>query len=204
MDINEKTITINKDKENLLSLINNIEKKLEDAIIDIEENNKKHKEFIVFIDLMKMYEIYKWSGLKTDYNQIKKTVTQAKKVPNAITKMYGKIIGYFDYNNINRINNQIKKIGELNQNMLFHFNKLKKVHNDVHNKCKYMVKNNQIIKIEIITDEIKPLIQKLYENYINIQLINKQTNNLKSIKMSIIREITQINEIKHKKIENIF
>jgi hypothetical protein len=152
---------------------------------------------------MKMYEIYKWSGLKMDYNQIKKTVTQAKKVPNVITKMYGKIIGYFDYNNINRINNQIKKIGELNQNMLFHFNELKKIHDDVHNKCKYMVKNNQITKIEIITDEIKPLIQKLYENYIDIQLVNKQTNNLKSIKMSIIREITQINEMKQKKIENI-
>jgi hypothetical protein len=199
MELNEKSININKDKENLLSLINNIEKKLEDTIINIEENNKKHKEFIVFIELMKMYEIYKWSGLKMDYNQIKKTVTQAKKVPNVITKMYGKIIGYFDYNNINRINNQIKKIGELNQNMLFHFNELKKIHDDVHNKCKYMVKNNQITKIEIITDEIKPLIQKLYENYIDIQLVNKQTNNLKSIKMSIIREITQINEMKQKK-----
>ena len=199
MEMNEKTITINKDKEELLSLINNIEKTLEDTIINIEDNNKKHKEFIVFVELMKMYEIYKWSGLKMDYNQIKKTVTQAKKVPNVITKMYGKIIGYFDYNNVNRINNLIKKIGELNQNMLFQFNELKKVHDDVHNKCKYLVKNNQITKIEKITDEIKPLIQKLYENYIDIIFVNKQTNNLKSIKMSIIREITQINEINNKK-----
>ena len=196
--INEKTELLNKNKEELLSLINTIEKNLEMNIINIEDNNKKHKEFIVFVELMKMYELYKWSGLKMDYNQIKKNITKDKKVPNAITKLYGKIISYFDSETILKLNSQIKKIGELNQNMLFQFSDLKKVHDDVHNKCKYMVKNNQITKIEKITDDTKHLIRKLYENYIDIQFINKQSYNLKSIKMSLISEITTINETKIK------
>ncbi len=196
MEFGEKTETINKNKEDLLSLINSIEKKLEANITNIQDNNKKHKEFIVFVELMKMYEIYKWSGLKMDYNNIKKNVTKDKKVLKTITKIYGKLIGYFDSDAIIKLNEQIKKIGDLNQDMLFQFVELKKVHDDVHNKCKYMVKNDQITKIEKITDDIKPLIQKIYENYIDIQFVNKQSSNLRSIKMSIISEITKINEQK--------
>ena len=187
---------INKSKEDLLLLINTTEKKLESNIIKIYENNKKHKEFIDFIELMKLYEIYKWSALKMDYNDIKKEITKDKKVYKKITKNYGLLISYFDSSSINQINNQIKKIGELNNNMLFHFLELKKIHYDVHNQCKYMIKNSQITKIEIITDDIKPLIQRIYENYIDMQVITKQVNNLRSIKMSVIRDITKINDMK--------
>ena len=201
MEFTEKVKTINKNKKSLLLLINNIEKKLETNIVSINDNNEKHKEFVVFIELMKIYEIYKWTGLKMDYKLIKQNITKDKKVPGIITKFYGKIIGYFDFETITKINNQIKKIGELNQDMLFQFNELKKVHKDVHNKCKYIVKNNQITKIEKLSDDIIPLIQKLYENYIDIQFINKQSNNLKSIKKSIISEICKINEIKLKTVK---
>ena len=187
---------INKSKEDLLLLINTTEKKLESNIIKIYENNKKHKEFIDFIKLMKLYELYKWSALKMDYNDIKKEITKDKKVYKKITKNYGLLISYFDSSSINQINNQIKKIGELNNNMLFHFLELKKIHYDVHNQCKYMVKNSQITKIEFITDDIKPLIQRIYENYIDMQVITKQVNNLRSIKMSVIRDITKINDMK--------
>ena len=196
MELTEKVNTINKNKQSLLSLINNIEKKLEANIISINDNNKKHNEFVVFVELMKIYEIYKWTGLKMDYTLIKKNITKDKKVPGIIPKIYGKIIGYFDSETITKINNKIKKIRELNQDMLFQFNELKKVHEDVHNKCKYMVRNNQITKIEKISDDTIPLIQKLYENYIDILFINKQSTNLKLIKKSIISEICKINEIK--------
>lgn len=187
---------INKSKEDLLLLINTIERKLETNIIKIYENNKKHKEFIDFIELMKLYEIYKWSALKMDYIQLKKDITKDKKVYKKITKNYGLLISYFDSSSRNQINNQIKKIGELNDNMLFHILELKKIHYNVHNQCKYMVKNSQITKIEFITDDIKPLIQRIYENYIDMQVITKQVNNLRSIKMSVIRDITKINDMK--------
>ena len=161
MEIGEKTESITKNKENLVSLINTIEKKLETNIANIEENNKKHKEFIVFVELMKMYEIYKWAGLKMDYNDIKKNVTKDKKGLKTITKIYGKIIGYFDSEYVIKLNDQIKKIGELNQEMLFLFGELKKVHDDVHNKCKYMVKNNHIAKIEKIVGVKLPRVKKI-------------------------------------------
>ena len=194
---------INKSKEELLLLINTTEKKLESNIIKIDENNRKHKEFLDFIELMKLYEIYKWSGLKMDYIQLKKDITKDKKVYKKITKNYGLLISYFDSSSRNQINNQIKKIGELNDKMLFHILELKKIHYYVHNQCKYMIRNSQIIKIEIMTDDIKPFIQRIYENYIDMQIITKQVNNLRSIKMSVIRDITKINNIKNK-CDNIF
>ncbi len=194
--MDDKVDTINTSKNNMVSLIDNTLTSLTNDIQRIEDNKKKHSDFINFVEVMKVYEIYKWTGLKMDYNQIKKNVNKDKKLLGKITKNYGKIIGYFDQNNINELNDKIKKIGELRQSMLYYFVNLKKAHDDVHNKCKYMVKNDQITKITKLTDDIKPLIQKLYENYIDIQFVNKQTNNLKSIKMSLVGEISKINELK--------
>ncbi len=194
--MDDKVDTINTSKNNMVLLIDNTLASLSNNIQRIEDNKKKHNDFINFVEVMKIYEIYKWTGLKMDYNQIKKNVNKDKKLLGKITKNYGKIIGYFDQDNIDVLNDKIKKIGELKQSMLYYFVNLKKAHDDVHNKCKYMVKNDQITKIAKLTDDIKPLIQKLYENYIDIQFVNKQTNNLKSIKMSIVGEISKINEIK--------
>ncbi len=194
--MDDKVDTINTSKNNMVLLIDNTLASLSNNIQRIEDNKKKHNDFINFVEVMKIYEIYKWTGLKMDYNQIKKNVNKDKKLLGKITKNYGKIIGYFDQDNIDLLNDKIKKIGELKQSMLYYFVNLKKAHDDVHNKCKYMVKNDQITKIAKLTDDIKPLIQKLYENYIDIQFVNKQTNNLKSIKMSIVGEISKINEIK--------
>jgi hypothetical protein len=194
--MDDKVDTINTSKNNMVLLIDNTLASLSNNIQRIEDNKKKHNDFINFVEVMKIYEIYKWTGLKMDYNQIKKNVNKDKKLLGKITKNYGKIIGYFDQDNIDVLNDKIKKICELKQLMLYYFVNLKKAHDDVHNKCKYMVKNDQITKIAKLTDDIKPLIQKLYENYIDIQFVNKQTNNLKSIKMSIVGEISKINEIK--------
>lgn len=194
--MDNKVDTINNSKNNMVSLIDNTLASLSNNIQRIEDNKKKHTDFINFVEVMKIYEIYKWTGLKMDYNQIKKNVNKDKKLLGKITKNYGKIIGYFDQDNINELNDKIKKIGELKQSMLYYFVNLKKAHDDTHNKCKYMVKNDQITKITKLTDDIKPLVQKLYENYIDIQFVNKQTNNLKSIKMSLVGEISKINELK--------
>ena len=86
--------------------------------------------------------------------------------------------------------------------MIYDFNILKKSHYHMHNKCKYMSKNSQIIKIEHITDNIQPLIIKLYENYISIKLLNKQFTNLKYIKSKLLYDINKINENKISKLKN--
>jgi hypothetical protein len=141
---------------------------------------------------MKLYEIYKWSALKMDYNDIKKEITKNRKNYKKITKTYGNLISYFDPSIIDKLNNQLKRICQINDDILIKFIELKKVHHTVQNQCKYFVQNDQITKIDIITDELKPLIQKIYENYIDILIVNKQVNNLRSVKMNILNDMKKL------------
>ena len=145
--------------------------------------------------MMKLYEIYKWSSLKIDYNIIKKDVTKNGKFYKKITKNYGNLISYFDPSIIDNLNNQIKGLGQLNDDIFFNFIELKKIHHNVQNQCKYFIQNDQITKIDIITQELKPLIQKIYENYIDILVINSKANSLKSIKTNILNDIKKLSNI---------
>ena len=194
-----KIESINKSKNELLLLIQAFDERLKVCLDKINENNKNHKKFINFIELMKLYEIYKWSALKTEYNIIKKEVTKNKKYYKKITKNYGNLISYFDPSIIDNLNNQIKGLGQLNDDIFFNFIELKKIHHNIQNQCKYFIKNDQITKIDIITEEIKPLIQKIYENYIDMLVINSKANNLKSIKANILNDIKKLDL--YKKIE---
>jgi hypothetical protein len=194
-----KIESINKSKNELLLLIQAFDERLKVCLDKINENNKKHKEFIDFIELMKLYEIYKWSALKIEYKIIKKEVTKNKKYYKKITKNYGNLISYFDLSIIDNLNNQIKGLGQLNDDIFFNFIELKKKHHNVQNQCKYFIKNDQITKIDIITEEIKPLIQKIYENYIDILVINSKANSIKYIKTNILNDIKKLDL--YKKIE---
>lgn len=195
-----KIESINKSKNELLLLIQAFDERLKGCLGKLNDNLKKHKEFIDFIEMMKLYEIYKWSSLKIDYNIIKKEVTKNSKFYKKITKNYGNLISYFDPSIIDNLNNQIKKLGQLNDDIFFNFIELKKVHHNVQNQCKYFIQNDQITKIDLITDEIKPLIQKIYENYIDMIIINTKANSLKSIKSNILNDIKKLGL--YKKIEN--
>ena len=190
-----KIDSINKSKNELLLLIQVFDERLKVCLDKINENQNKHKKFIDFIELMKLYEIYKWSALKMDYNIIKKEVTKNRKNYKKITKNYGNLISYFDPSIIDKLNNQIKKLGQLNDDIFYNFIELKKVHHNVQNQCKYFIKNDQITKIELITDELKPLIQKIYENYIDMVVINGKANSLKSIKMNILNDIKKLSNL---------
>ena len=192
-----KIESINKSKNELLLLIQVFDERLKVCLDKINENTKNHKKFIDFIELMKLYEIYKWSALKTEYNIIKKEVTKNKKYYKKITKNYGNLISYFDPSIIDNLNNQIKKLGQLNDDIFFNFIELKKIHHNVQNQCKYFIQNDQIIKIDIITEELKPLIQKIYENYIDMLVINSKANSLKSIKTIILNDIKKLKIINH-------
>ena len=192
-----KIESINKSKNELLLLIQVFDERLKVCLDKINENHKNHKEFIDFIELMKLYEIYKWSALKMDYNSIKKEVTKNKIDYKKINKNYGNLISYFDPSIIDNLNNQIKKLGQLNDDIFFNFIELKKIHRNVQNQCKYFIQNDQITKIDLITEELKPLIQKFYENYIDMMVINSKANSLKSIKMNILNDIKKLKILNH-------
>ena len=190
-----KIDSINKSKNELLLLIQVFDERLKVCLDKINENHKKHKEFIDFIEIMKLYEIYKWSALKMDYNSIKKELTKNKKDYKKITKNYGNLISYFDPSIIDNLNNQIKKLGQLNDDIFYNFIELKKVHHNVQNQCKYFIQNDQITKIDLITEDLKPLIQKFYENYIDMMVINSKANSLKSIKTNILNDIKKLSNL---------
>ncbi len=187
-----RKINIDKDKLSLLSLIDTTHKTIYSNIESIKDVIEKHYDFVNFVETMKIYEMYKWANIKLDYNSIKKKINQDKKIYQSISKFYGKIITYFNQDEITQLNLKIKSIYELTETMMYNFDILNKLHIDTGNKCKYMIKNPIIIKIDNLTTELKPLVIKLYENYIGIKLLNKQMTNLKNIKSGLINDISQI------------
>ncbi len=193
----ERKINIEKDKLSLLSLIETTLSTIYSNIEIVKDVIEKHNDFINFVDTMKIYEMYKWTNVKLDYNTIKKKINQDKKIYQSISKFYGKIISYFNQDEITQLNSRIKSIYDLTENMVYNFDILQKVHINTGNKCKYMIKNPTIIKIYNLNTELKPLIVKLYENYIGIKMLNKQMNGLKNIKSSLINDISQITNSKN-------
>lgn len=70
--------------------------------------------------------------------------------------------------------------------MLYKFSKLQIHHNKVTNIIKNIMKNNAIIIINNINDANKILIQKLYENYISIKMINIQYKKLRNLRKQLL------------------
>ena len=201
--IDEKLEKINKTKEILLDQINYADCNLINNTTKINQVFEDHNDFIHFAELMKVYEIYKWNNLKLNYSHIKKKTNLDKKLYWQIIKLYSNIINYFSEEETNNISNKIRKIQSENDTMVYNYALLQKKHRDILNKCKYLIKNDQIIKIYETNSEIEPLIIKLYENYINIKVVNKKTQLLKNNKSNILNEIFRINEqIQHIKIKS--
>lgn len=192
--IDEKLEKINKSKDILIKKIIYAEYTLSNNTTEINQIFENHNEFIHFAELMKLYEIYKWKKLKLNYLNIKKKTNLDKKVYWQIIKLYSNIVSYFSQDEINNISNKIRKIQSENDSMIYNYTLLQKKHRDILNKCKYLIKNKQIIKIYEINDDIQPLIKNLYENYNNIKITNKKVILLKNNKSNILNEIFRINE----------
>jgi hypothetical protein len=160
----------------------------------INQNFEEHTEFINFANQMKIYELYKWNSIKSNYIHIKKKVSFDKKIFRQIINICSNIINYLPTDEITSIEKSIKQIQSDNEIMIYKYSLLQTKHNDTINKCKYLLRNNQITKVYEFTHGIQPLIIKLYENYIDIKIINKKTKMLKNTKGNILGEIQKIKE----------
>ena len=78
--------------------------------------------------------------------------------------------------------------------MMYNYVLLQKKHRDISNKCKYLIRNDDITKIYEFNQQVQPLITKLYENYIDIKIVKKKTKLLTNAKSNILGEIQRINE----------
>ncbi len=158
------------------------------------ENLEDHTEFITFAELMKVYELYKWKTLKSTYTDIKKKTNSDKKVYNQIVRIYANITNYLTEQEVTNIVNTLRKLQGANEEMMYSYVLLQKKHRDVLNKCKYLIRNDEITKIYEINPQIQPLITKLYENYIDMKIINKKTKILSNAKSNILGDIQRISQ----------
>jgi uncharacterized protein YkvS len=55
-----------------------------------------------------------------------------------------------------------------------------------------MAKTDTIIKIKQINSTIKPILLKIYENYIDIQILNNKCTNLNHKKSKILNDIAPL------------
>jgi hypothetical protein len=194
LKMEEKQEKIKSAKQLLLDKIAYAEANLEPNSIKLNQNIEDHIEFINFAELMKLYELYKWTNLKTTYTEIKKKTNLDKKVYNQIIRIYANITNYLNEQEINQITNTIRKLQSQTDTMIYNYMILQKKHRDVLNKCKYLIRNDEITKIHEITPQIQPLITKLYENYIDRKIINKKNKLLKNAKSNILGDIQRITQ----------
>lgn len=190
----EKQEKIKAAKKLLLDKIAYAEANLDPNSNKLIENLEAHNEFINFAELMKVYELYKWKSLKTSYTEIKKKTNIDKKVYSQIIRIYANITNYLTEQEITLISNTIRKLQSANDNMLYNYVLLQKKHRDISNKCKYLIKNDDITKIYEINSQVQPLITKLYENYIDIKIVKKKAKLLANAKSNILGDIQRLNE----------
>ena len=190
----EKAEKIKLAKKVLLDKISYAEDNLESNSIKLNQNIDEHNEFINFAELMKVYELYKWKKIKIAYIEIKKKTNLDKKVYKQIIRIYANITSYLSEQEITQISNTIRKLQTDNESMIYNYMLLQKKHRDISNKCKYLVRNDQITKIYEINHQVQPLIIKLYENYIDFKIINKKDKLLKNAKSNILSEIQRISQ----------
>ena len=206
MKLEIKNEKIKLEKDFLDTLTKNTSVNINQNIKLIENNFEKHNDLIDFVDIMNIFEVYNWINIKHDYIKAKKMVTKCKNVVNKINKLYGNLANYYPVEIQSQMNLTIKELNEKSDLMFYNYCNLKKLHYDVHNKCKYLIKNPEVAKIYDINEETKPVIIKIYQNYMDNKLVQKQLHYIKTKKLELVSDMNNImGKIKSNgKIENYF
>jgi hypothetical protein len=194
ININEKTNKIYHSMSKFDELLVNAEKELDFNLNKLEQLNEFHINFINFIQIMNIYEKYKWTHLKYEYRNIKKKNNKDRKIIHIITKFFSSLTNYYTIDQIDNINIKINNINSKIELMIYNFIKIQILHNQISLKIKSIIRNNSILKIDNINDTNKIILLKLYENYISIKMLNIQLNNLKNVKKNLLHYIQSINQ----------
>jgi hypothetical protein len=160
---------IEEDKLFFTKQIDDVSKQIENNISMITNIIASHNEFHNFIKIIDLLEYYKWCTLKNDYKQIKKNINRDKKLYRLLSDLYGNIISYYTPLEIEKYNKILQVIGESHMIMLYNYERLKNIHKDMYIKIKGYIKNNMIIKITNVSDEMKPILVELYKLYIDLK-----------------------------------
>jgi hypothetical protein len=192
IDQDEKNSKIYQSMDKFNEQLINTTKDIELNLDKIEKLIEAHTDFVNFVDTMNIYESYRWSNIKFDYNFIKKKINKDKKIIQTIIKLFGSLANYYTPNQIENINNNINEISSNIDLMIYKFSKLQIIHYNFHYKKKHMIKDNSIIKIHSIDDNNKHVLLKLYENYIGIKILDIKLKKLTNMKKYLTHEINMI------------
>ena len=160
---------IEEDKNIFIKHVDNINEKIKCNIHTIDIIITSHNDLHNFIKIMDLFECYKWDILKNDYTKIKKNINKDKKIYKSLLDFYGNIISYYTPQEIEKYNKILKTMSEEYLLMLYSFERLKNIHKDIYIKVKGYIKNNMIIKINNVSDEMKPILTELYKLYIDLK-----------------------------------
>ena len=192
MDITDKINKINQSKKEFNNLLTGTNNKLEYNSNKIDSLVEAHSDLLVFVQKMNIFEKYRWNTIKTEYITLKKKINKDRKLIHSVTKFFGTLTNYYDSNEIEKIDSSITSISNMIDMINYKFNKLKEVHRDFQIKKKHIIKNDSISKISDFNDDNKKLLQKIYENYIGVKMIDEQLKSLNYQKKKITSEITTI------------
>lgn len=192
IDPDEKVYKISQSICKFNELVNMTPKQIDSNLNKIEQLQEAHLDFINFVKIINLYESYRWTNIKYDYNFIKSKINKDKKIIHVITKFFGSITNYYTLIEIHNINIKINDISCKIELMIYKFNKLQILHKQIYNKSKYMIRNDSIIKINIFNNINKPLLLKIYENYNSIKILNSKFKNLRNVKKKLACEIFSI------------
>lgn len=186
MNLDKKKILINDLK---IKLTLNVDKLLIELpiIFDlIKDNINTHYSFIKFVELMNIYEEYKWEMIKENYNKIKKKYNLNRKLYPQIIKIYGTVNNYYSPDEFNKMNLIINKFKDDCSLLIIEWEKLKKLHTFLINKRKNYVRNTSIIKIYKTNKEYEQFIERLYQIYDDLTKLKKEMKILKSNKHILV------------------
>jgi hypothetical protein len=196
MDLEAKIELVNETKKIIDMLIKDGADKFLKYDQRIDEEVKKHNDFIDYVDKLKIYKKYEWDNLKNDYKDLKKSINKDKYIIQQTTKNFDIVLNYYSIEEGYNVNKKLNEIYEKSNLMLYNFKNLKKIHREVLNKLKIIAKSDDFIKIEIYNNKLIPIFTKFNEIYMDMKLIHKKLGDLRSRKGNLLYEMNQLKEKK--------
>jgi hypothetical protein len=189
MDFEERKRQIDESMNQLSILIIETKKVYDNILNNIDNQIKSHNEFRKFVEGSKIFELYLWSNIKENYMGIKKKITKNKKINKTIINTFSNLYTYYDNNNKNRIEQEIKNL-ENNKNQIDNnFLRLKRIHNELTNKCRTFNGKNEFIKIIDKEDKLIDRLKILHQIHKEIQEILYKMKLLDSEKKNLLIDI---------------
>ena len=185
--ISELFILDNKNK--IQKLIETLELELKNIQTKINELDKNYNEINLFIEICKVFEIYKWENIKINYKCIKRKINFCTILYNIITKLYSNIIVYYSNIEKNTINKIINDLHMNYETYLYNFSNIKITHKYILIKCNAARKSKSIIKIYYQNKQIDDIINKLIGIINNLKNLNNDLYNLKKNKIQLLYDI---------------